>query len=214
MNNLINEIEKEKIVVIVRGVESNKLERFCEAVYEGGIRFLEITYSADGKVSDEETAANIKMLSEKFKGRMHIGAGTVLTEKQVCLTKEAGGEFVISPDTNPDVIKLTKELGMVSMPGSLTPTDAQRAHLSGADFVKLFPIANLGPEYLKNVKAPLSHIKFIAVGGITVENIPEYLKAGACGFGIGSNIVKKQLIDENRFEEITELAKKYVSAVK
>lgn len=214
MNNLINEIEKEKIVVIVRGVESNKLEKFCEAVYEGGIRFLEITYSADGKVSDEETAANIKMLAEKFKGRMHIGAGTVLTEKQVCLTKEAGGEFVISPDTNPDVIKLTKELGMVSMPGSLTPTDAQRAHLSGADFVKLFPIANLGPEYLKNVKAPLSHIKFIAVGGITVENIPEYLKAGACGFGIGSNIVKKQLIDENRFEEITELAKKYVSAVK
>lgn len=214
MNNLINEIEKEKIVVIVRGVESSKLEKFCEAVYEGGIRFLEITYSADGKVSDEETAANIKMLSEKFKGRMHIGAGTVLTEKQVCLTKEAGGEFVISPDTNPDVIKLTKELGMVSMPGSLTPTDAQRAHLSGADFVKLFPIANLGPEYLQNVKAPLSHIKFIAVGGITVENIPEYLKAGACGFGIGSNIVKKQLIDENRFEEITELAKKYVSAVK
>lgn len=214
MNNLLQEIEKEKIVVIVRGVEADKLIPLGEAMYEGGIRFLEITYSADGTVSDEETAANIKMLAEHFKGRMHIGAGTVLTEKQVCLTKESGGEFIISPDANPHIIKLTKELGLVSMPGALTPTEVQQAHLCGADFVKLFPITNLGTEYLKGIKAPLSHIKFIAVGGITAENISEYLKAGACGFGIGSNIVKKELIAENRFDQIRELSKKYVSAVK
>lgn len=214
MNNLLQEIEKEKIVVIVRGVEADKLIPLGEAMYEGGISFLEITYSADGTVSDEETAANIKMLAEHFKGRMHIGAGTVLTEKQVCLTKESGGEFIISPDANPHIIKLTKELGLVSMPGALTPTEVQQAHLCGADFVKLFPITNLGTEYLKGIKAPLSHIKFIAVGGITAENISEYLKAGACGFGIGSNIVKKELIAENRFDQIRELSKKYVSAVK
>lgn len=214
MNKLINEIEQEKIVVIVRGVAADKLVMLVNAMYEGGIRFLELTYSADGSVSDEETASQIKILSEKFKDKMHIGAGTVLTEKQVVLTKDAGGEFIISPDTNPDVIRLTKELGMISMPGALTASEVQRAHLCGADFVKLFPVTSFGSDYVKSIKAPLSHIKLIAVGGITEENIPEYLKAGACGFGIGSNIVKKQLIDENRFDEITELAKKYVSAVK
>lgn len=211
---LIKTVEKEKIIVIVRGVEKKKLIPLAEAMYKGGIRFIEITYSADGSISDEETAENIKMLSERFDGRMYIGAGTVLSESQAELTKSAGGRFIISPDTNPDVIKRTKELGMVSMPGALTPSEIQLAHRSGADFVKLFPITNLGVDYVKAVRAPLSHIKLLAVGGINENNISDYLKAGVCGFGIGSNIVSKKLIAENNFEAITELAKKYVSAVK
>lgn len=213
-NKLIEMVENEKIIVIVRGIESEKLIPLAEAMYSGGIRFLEITYSADGSVSDEKTAENIKMLSEHFEGRMYIGAGTVLTERQVELTKEAGGKFIISPDTNPAVIKKTKEIGMVSMPGALTPSEIQLAHRSGADFVKLFPITNLGAAYVKAVKAPLSHIKFLAVGGVDESNILEYLGLGVCGFGIGSNIVSKKLVDENNYEAITELARKYVSAVK
>ena len=162
-DKLIKMIENEKIIVIVRGVPSEKLIPLVEAMYSGGIRFLEITYSADGSTSDEKTAENIKMLSEHFDGRMYIGAGTVLSEKQVELTKEAGGQFVISPDTNPDIIKKTKELGMVSIPGALTPSEITIAHRSGADFVKMFPIVNMGADYVKAIKAPLSHIRLLAV---------------------------------------------------
>lgn len=211
---VIQTILSEKIIVIVRGVEREKLLPLAETMYEGGIRLLEITYSADGSVSDEETALNIKMLAEHFDGRMYIGAGTVLTEKQVKLTKDAGGKFIISPDTNRAVIEKTCSLGLVSMPGALTPSEIQSAHSFGADFVKLFPITNMGSSYVKAVKAPLSHIRLLAVGGIDEKNMSEYFKAGICGFGIGSNIVDKKLIEAGRFSEITELAQKYTAVLK
>lgn len=211
---IINTIEKEKIIVIVRGVEKEKLIPLAEAMYVGGIRLLEVTYSANGKVSDEETAENIGILAKHFEGRMYIGAGTVLTEKQVELTAKVGGKFIISPDTCPEVIRKTRELGLVSMPGALTPSEMQIAHRNGADFVKLFPITNLGASYVKAVKAPLSHLKILAVGGVDENNIAEYLKAGINGFGLGSNIIDKKKIAENDWAGITNLAKKYVSLVK
>lgn len=214
MNNVIKAIEEEKIIVIVRGVAKEKLIPFCEAVYEGGIRLLEVTYNAKGTPSDEETAENIRMLAEHFEGRMYIGAGTVLTEKQVELTKAAGGKFIISPDVYPEVIKKTKELGMVSLPGAVTPTEMQIAHRAGADFIKLFPIANLGVSYLKNIKAPLSHLRILAVGGVDETNIADYAKAGAAGFGLGSNIVRKDLIEKGDFAEITACARRYVEKIK
>ena len=211
---IINTIEKEKIIVIVRGVEKEKLIPLAEAMYVGGIRLLEVTYSANGKVSDEETAENIGILAKHFEGRMYIGAGTVLTEKQVELTAKVGGKFIISPDTCPEVIRKTRELGLVSMPGALTPSEMQIAHRNGADFVKLFPITNLGASYVTAVKAPLSHLKILAVGGVDENNIAEYLKAGINGFGLGSNIIDKKKIAENDWAGITNLAKKYVSLVK
>ena len=213
-DNIISTIEKEKLVVIVRGVEKKKLIPLADAMYKGGIRLLEVTYSANGKITDEETAECIKILSENFKERMYIGAGTVLTEEQVQLTYEAGGKFIISPDTNEKVIAKTRELDLVSMPGALTSSEVQKAHVSGADFVKLFPVSNLGADYVKAVRAPLSHIKFLAVGGITMDNMADYLKAGVCGFGVGSNIVDKNLVDTNDYDAITALAEKYVNIVK
>ena len=145
---------------------------------------------------------------------MYIGAGTVLTEKQVELTHKAGGKFIISPDTCPEVISKTKELGMVSMPGALTPTEIETAHKFGADFVKLFPITSFSAGYVKAVKAPLSHIKLLAVGGIDENNMNDYLKAGVSGFGVGSNIIDKKMLDENNWTGITNLARKYVSVLK
>ena len=208
-NNILKAVEKEKIIVIVRGVESKKILPLAEAMYDGGIRLLEITYSA----RNAETAENIKRLKEHFGESMYIGAGTVLTEEQAELTKDAEGEFIISPNTVPEVIRKTKALGMVSMPGAYTPSEIQLAHNSGADFVKIFPAVSLGAEYIKAVKAPLSNIKLLAVGGINEHNMKEYLNAGVCGFGIGSNIVDQKRIEKNDFKAITELAKRYVSAV-
>ena len=211
---ILQTIEKEKIIVIVRGVEKEKIIPLAEAMYTGGIRLLEVTYSANGKVSDEATAENIRILAEHFKGRMFVGAGTVLTEKQVELTAQAGAKFIISPDTCPAVIQKTRELGLVSMPGALTPTEIQAAHKAGADFVKLFPITSFGMGYVKAVKAPLSHIKLLAVGGVDENNMQDYLKAGVSGFGVGSNIIDKKMLDAEDWSGITALAKKYVSVLK
>lgn len=214
MENVIAIIEQEKIIVIVRGVERENLIPLAEAMYNGGIKLLEVTYSANGAVSDEDTAENIRILSEYFKGKMIIGAGTVLTEKQVELTFKAGGKFIISPDSCKEVIEKTKELGLVSIPGAITPTEMQQAHRFGADFVKIFPITSLGPNYVKAVKAPLSHLKILAVGGVDVDNIQDYLKAGVSGFGLGSNIIDKKKIKEKDWAGITTLAKKYIDLVK
>ena len=208
-NAVISAIEKNKVIVIVRGVERAKLIPLCEAMYEGGIRLVECTYDASGKTSDEETAANIEMLARHFMGRMHVGAGTVLTKKQVALTKEAGGVFIISPDTDEEVIRATKAAGLVSIPGAITPTEIKAAHKAGADLVKLFPVDIYGPRYVKILKAPLSNIRMLAVNGITAENMGEYLAAGACGVGVGSGIVKGQLVTAGDFAAITALARQY-----
>ena len=144
---------------------------------------------------------------------MYIGAGTVLTREQVRLTKEAGGLFIISPNVDEAVIRETCALGLVSMPGALTPTEICNAHSFGADFVKLFPAGDMGVGYVKSVKAPLSHIKMLAVGGINEKTIASYLRTGVCGFGIGSNIVSKKMVDENDYQGITALAREFVAAI-
>lgn len=206
---IIKEIEEQKIVAILRGVPAEKLLQLAEALYAGGIRLLEITFSADKSVSDEETARRIGLLCDHFAGKMAIGAGTVLTTEQVKLTKAAGGSFIICPNVDADVIELANELGMVTIPGALTPTEIVQAHNAGADFVKLFPVAQLGVDYVKAVKAPLSHIKMLAVGGINTDNMPQYLETGICGFGIGANIADKKLIDSCDWQAITENAMEY-----
>lgn len=211
---IIKAVEENGLIVIVRGIEREKLIPLAEAMYKGGVRLLELTFSANGKVSDEETADRIRMLAEHFSGRMMIGAGTVLSERQVELCAKAGGKFIISPDTNVSVIKKTRELGLVSMPGALTPTEIQAAHIAGADFVKLFPIDSLGADYVKAVRAPLSHVKLLAVGGISLDNIALYKNVGISGFGVGSSIIDKRMLEENDYDGITALAEKYVKLIK
>ena len=207
----IERIEENKIVVIVRGVAREDLIPLVEAMYQGGIRLVECTYDASGKTPDEQIAANIEMLAKHFEGRMEIGAGTVITEKQVALTAKAGGRFIISPDTDEGVIRATKAAGLVSIPGAITPTEVRMAHKAGADFVKLFPIDLYGPKYIKTLSAPLSNVKVLAVNGITDQNMNDYLAAGAVGVGVGSGIVRKDLIAAGDFAGITEAARAYTS---
>lgn len=213
MQTCIESILENKIIVIVRGVAKEKLMPLVQAMYDGGIRLVECTYDASGKTSDEEIASNIEMLAKAFEGKMHIGAGTVVTTKQVELTKRAGGKFIISPDTDAEVISATKQAGLVSIPGAITPTEVKSAHKAGADFIKLFPIDLYGPRYIKILKAPLSNVRVLAVNGITAENMKEYLDAGACGVGIGSGVVNKKAIEENDFETITKLAEAYTNQI-
>ena len=211
---VIEKIVAEKIIAIVRGVKKEDMLPLAEAMYKGGIRLMEITYDASHPETNAETAEQIQLLAETYAGKMYVGAGTVLTQEQVELTKQAGGTFIISPDSNPEVIRKTCELGMVSIPGALTPSEATQAVANGADFVKLFPITGLGSSYVKAIKAPLSHIRFLAVGGVSPDNMQEFADAGVCGFGIGSNIADKKLIEKGAFDEIEKLAKVYTSLLK
>ena len=211
---LLETVKQEKLIVIVRGVQGENLLALAKALYDGGIRLMEITYDAKGETPDAVTAENIKMLKEAFEGKMYIGAGTVLNERQVALTKAAGGSFIISPNVSTAVIKATKAAGLLSMPGALTPTEIVHAYDAGADFVKVFPATGLGAAYIKAVAAPLSHIPLLAVGGVNDKNIGEFLHAGACGFGVGGCLVDKTAINEGRFADITAAARTYVKAVK
>ena len=130
-----------------------------------------------------------------------------MTEKQVKIADKAGAEFIISPDAYAPVIKKTRELGMVSIPGVYTPSEAANAHRWGADFAKLFPNSEVKLSYLKALTVPLSHIKFLAVGGVTHENMGEYLNAGAKGIGVATAIADKNAIFAGDYAEITRRAK-------
>lgn len=212
--NTVDFILQNKIIVIVRGVAREDLIPFAEAVYDAGVRLIECTYDASGNTPDTQIADNIRMLAEHFEGKMLIGAGTVLTKNQVDLTAKAGGTFIISPDTNAQIIAHTKEWGMASIPGAMTPSEITAADRAGADFIKVFPVNFFGPKYIKALSAPLSHVRMLAVGSVTPENMKEYLEAGAVGFGIGGTVVNKELIANGEFEKITENAKKYVDNCK
>ena len=208
---VIEAILRHKIIVILRGLDEKELLATVHAMYKGGIRLAEVTYNSCQNPADEVTAERIARLVREFPD-MQIGAGTVLTVKQTELTAQAGGKFIISPDTNPDVIRRTRELGLVSIPGAFTPSECTLAQRSGADFVKLFPCGEMQPSYLKALTAPLSHIRFLAVGGITESNMTDYLKAGACGIGVSSGIADTKVIRSGNFDAVTALAEKYAAA--
>ncbi len=214
-NAAIEAILREKVIVIVRGIDREQLFPLAETLYKGGIRLLEITYDAKGKISDEYMAETLGMLVKRFEGRgMYFGSGTVLTERQVELTASVGGCFIISPDTNEAVIKKTRELGLVSIPGSLTPSEATAANRAGADFVKLFPVTTMGTSYIKAIRAPLSHIRFLAVGGVNPDNVKEFMATGICGVGVGGGLANAELVKAGKLDEIEALARTYVENVK
>lgn len=204
---VIKDIEQNKIIVILRGFSREELINTVLAMEAGGIKLVEVTFDQSGKVSDEETAQNIRAIREKFDGRVRVGAGTVLTERQVELAYMAGAEYVISPDCCESIIKKARELGMVSIPGAFTPTEVASAHRFGADFVKLFPNSEVKPSYLKALSVPLSHIKLLAVGGVTPDNMCDYFAAGAKGIGVATAIADKKAISDENYNEVTRRAR-------
>ena len=207
----VQTIMEHKLVAIVRGMEEDKILPFAEALYKGGIRMIEVTFNLKSP-EDLTTTRAINAISSRFGKDVWAGAGTVVSPKMVERAKEAGALYIVSPNTDPSVIARTKELNLISIPGALTPSECMDAHNAGADFIKLFPAGSLGPDYLKAIKAPLSHLHFVATGGINEKTIPAYLKAGASGFGVGGNLTNKEWIDAGDFHKITELAKAYVEA--
>ena len=212
MQLFADSLRQTRVIAILRGVPADKLLPVLDALRDGGIRLAEITYDASGTVSDRETAEQIASAVRHTKGIMHIGAGTVLTPEQAELTRAAGGTFAISPHTDPSLICAVKTMGLLALPGAMTVSEAVAAYRAGADYVKLFPASSLGPDFVRQIRAPLPQIPLLAVSGISPEQVPAYLRAGVAGFGIGSSIVNARLCRENAMETIRQNAEQYIRA--
>jgi 2-dehydro-3-deoxyphosphogluconate aldolase/(4S)-4-hydroxy-2-oxoglutarate aldolase len=213
-DKVIGRILEDKIIAIVRGADEKLILPLGEALLAGGVTMMEITFNQAKPESFGATLRGIGRIREHFGDRLLAGAGTVLSEAQADQAREAGALYIVSPDANPRVIRRTRDLGLVSLPGALSPGECLAAHGAGADFVKLFPASELGTVYLKALKAPLSHIRFLAVGGINETNAAAFIGAGALGLGVGGNLVNREWMAAGQWDKITDLARQLVKAVK
>ena len=170
------------LIAILRGIRPEEVEGVCDVLFKAGVLLLEIP------LNTQDALKSIEIAVRHAGSRQLVGAGTVLTPEEAAAVRKAGGEFIISPNTDPDVIRETKRLGMLSSPGFLTPSEAFSAMRAGADYLKLFPAGNFGPGYVKDLKAVVKH-PILAVGGINKENLRSYLDVCA-GAGIGSALYK------------------------
>lgn len=205
MNEVVKFIEDHKVLVICRGFYGDNLLKIISALYAGGIRMAEVTFDQADPNAIEKTSDAIRLICESFPD-MKVGSGTVTCPEHVLATKEAGGEFCLSPHVDVEVIRAAKEAGLVSIPGALTPSEIIEAHNAGADLVKIFPAGWLGLDYLKDIKGPINHVKFLAAAGVNEENFAEILKAGYCSAGISGRLLDKKVIAAGDYDELTRRA--------
>jgi 2-dehydro-3-deoxyphosphogluconate aldolase/(4S)-4-hydroxy-2-oxoglutarate aldolase len=211
---IIDCIVQNKIIAIIRGVK--KEEQMCmlvDALCRGGIKLAEVTFNQSDPNGHETLTKQLIKIKETFGDRVMIGAGTVLTAEQVDIAAAAHADYIVSPNTDIDVIKRTKQLGLVSIPGAYTASEVASAHRAGADFIKIFPVDVCGEAYIKAIRAPLSQVKLLAVGGVDETNIRKFLDAGCVGAGVGGSLADVKKIETNQFKEIEETAKRLVASI-
>ena len=206
-------VRTRKVVAIVRGLAPEYVVRLGHALEEGGIGMMEITYNQRSPETWTDTAKAVETVERAFGDRLLVGAGTVITPEQVRMTHDAGGHYLVTPTTQPEIIRAGKALGLGMFPGAFTATEILEAYNAGADAVKVFPAGSLGPGYIKAVKAPLSHVPLIAVGGVDQDNAGAFLRAGCAGVGVGGNLVNKEWIMNGEWDKIIALAREYRKAV-
>lgn len=207
-SEVLNSIEKHKGVAVLRLPDASLFEPVCEALYEGGIRILEITLTTPSAV--ELIARADRMLPDD----MLIGTGTVLNGEDVSRTIDAGASFVVSPIVKKEIIEIAINNETAVMCGALTPTEIQKAWELGTDVVKVFPADLFGPNYLKSVRAPLPHLRLMPTGGVSLTNGGEWLDAGAFAVGAGSALVPSAALEARRFDEIRKNAILFTESLK
>ena len=213
MNCVIERLKSDRLMALARGVEKDFLVKAVCAIADAGVTVFESTFDHRRADCVSENAEKIAALVAALGGRMAIGAGTVLTVEEVRAAHDAGATFIVSPDTDADVIAETKRLGMASIPGAMTPTEIKRAYALGADIVKLFPADDLGYHYIQNLKGPLPHIPLMATGGVNPQTIPEFLSRGILAVGTGITIFRPDLVAARDCEGIKALAREHVDAI-
>ncbi|MBQ7643214.1 MAG: bifunctional 4-hydroxy-2-oxoglutarate aldolase/2-dehydro-3-deoxy-phosphogluconate aldolase [Clostridia bacterium] len=209
-----NFVEEHGLIVIIRDVSIEKIPSVVKAVYEGGARIVEVAFNPSDPCTAEKTTAIIKEIYKTMGDKLLVGAGTVVSEEFLRAAQSAGAKFIFSPNTDVEIIKKTKEAGLISIPGAFTPSEIMAAYNAGADIIKLFPITKDDIGYLVNITRPLSHIPFICVGGTNEDTVGVFIKAGAKGVGTGISILRPDLLESENYGEITELTRRHLDAIK
>ncbi|MEN2983626.1 MAG: bifunctional 4-hydroxy-2-oxoglutarate aldolase/2-dehydro-3-deoxy-phosphogluconate aldolase [Dictyoglomaceae bacterium] len=196
------------VVAVIRVDSSEELLNISKALKEGGVIGIELTMTTPG-------ALNILPEISKIMGKeIVLGVGTVLDPETARLAILAGAEFVVSPVLKPEIIKICHRYDKVAIPGAYTPTEILTAWEEGGDVIKVFPASSLGPQFIKDIHGPMPYIRLSPTGGVSLENVGEFIKAGACFVGVGGNLVDKKLVSEKKWDLLTERAQKFIEEVR
>ena len=192
------EIQRLGVVAVIRMKDPAKLRAVFDALAEGGVKAIEVTMTVPNAV------ALIGELAKSLPPGIVLGAGTVI---------DAGARFIVSPVFRRDVVTTCLERGVVAAPGCFSPTEILDAHELGADVVKVFPATALGPQYIKDLRAPMPQLRLMPTGGVTLDNAGEWIRAGAVAVGVGSALLDTKAIEEGRFDVIADNARRIVASV-
>jgi 2-dehydro-3-deoxyphosphogluconate aldolase / (4S)-4-hydroxy-2-oxoglutarate aldolase len=203
----VKRIEQLGIVAVIRLRDPAKLRAVVDAIVAGGVQALEVTMTVPGAVE------LIRGLAPTLPDGFLLGAGTVIDAATAHAVIDAGAQFVISPVFRRAVIDACHERGIPAAPGCFTPTEILEAHDAGADIVKVFPATTLGPQYIKDVRAPLPQVRLMPTGGVTPDNAGDWIRAGAVAVAAGSSLLDSAAIESGRFEVITANARRFVDNV-
>jgi len=201
---VLEQIVASGVVAVIRMKDKKRLARVIEAVRSGGVKCIEITMTVPGAVEV------IRELVSSVPKDVLIGAGTVTTRETALKVIDAGAAFVVGPVFNPEIVELCNQRDVAVMPGCFSPTEIFSAWSAGADIIKVFPATSLGPKYFKDVHGPFPEIRLMPTGGVTIDNVGDWIKAGAVAVGIGSDLLDKKAIEEERYEVLTERARRMV----
>ncbi|MBV9126816.1 MAG: bifunctional 4-hydroxy-2-oxoglutarate aldolase/2-dehydro-3-deoxy-phosphogluconate aldolase [Verrucomicrobia bacterium] len=204
---IIDRILHPGIVAVIRTDSAAQLLPICEALVAGGVIGLEITMTTPDAIDAIATA------SRQFGDRALVGVGTVIDTETCRAAILAGAQFVVTPVCRPEIVQMSLRYGKPIACGAYTPTEALTAHEAGADFIKLFPADGLGPQYIKNLLAPLPMLRIIPTGGVTVETAGDFLRAGCAALAAGSSLVAKDFVQKQDWSALTQRARAFVEAV-
>lgn len=207
MNRFMKEFSESKVIVVCRGIAEEEIVNVATALYDGGIRFMEVPFNQADPASFAATARKIAAVKAALGDKMHVGAGTVITMEQFEIAKAAGAEVIVSPTMEEEIITATKAAGLISMPGCATPSEMTKAYKLGADLIKLFPSSVVTLKVIKEIRVPLNHLPLVCFGGVSAENIRDVLATGVVGVGMASSVLDKQALKDKDYAKITALAK-------
>ncbi|QJF24564.1 bifunctional 4-hydroxy-2-oxoglutarate aldolase/2-dehydro-3-deoxy-phosphogluconate aldolase [Mammaliicoccus vitulinus] len=204
----LNIIKETKLIAILRNANPDDVLPIVRTLYKAGVRAIEVT------MNSPKALESIDLIANEMKGKVVVGAGTVLDAESARLAILSGATFILSPTVNKETIRMTKKYGVVSIPGALTPTEILEAYEYGGDIIKVFPTTTMGPSYIKDLQGPLPHIPLLPTGGVDLNNVADFIKAGAVGVGLGSALVNTKVETSDEYhDELEKTAQAFYNKV-